>query len=105
MNDHTERTEPGHGAERPAGDEQHPGDERQHVWDKPSNVKLLFNGFYALCAIVVVLELVIPPEDHHAWERLPAFYPIYGFVGIVVLVLIAKQMRRALMRPEDHYDE
>ncbi len=80
-------------------------DERQHVWDKPRNVKLLFNVFYALCAIVVVLELVIPLHEAHAWERLLAFYPLYGFVGIVILVLIAKQMRRALMRPEDYYDE
>ena len=77
---------------------------RQHFWDKPGNVKLLFNAFYALCAAVVVLDLVITREDHHPWERLLAFYPLYGFVGIVVLVLIAKQMRRVLMRPEDYYD-
>lgn len=80
-------------------------DEREHFWDNPRNVKLLFNVFYALCATVVILDLVIPREDHHAWERLREFYPLYGFFGIVVLVLIAKQMRRVLMRPEDHYDE
>ena len=78
--------------------------ERQHVWDNPRNVKLLFNGFYALCAILVVLDLVIPREGHHSWERFLEFYPVYGFVGIVVLVLIAKVMRRVLMRPEDYYD-
>ncbi|HIF05849.1 MAG TPA: hypothetical protein EYQ64_02555 [Gemmatimonadetes bacterium] len=74
--------------------EQPPADERQHVWDKPGNVKLLFNVFYALCVIFAVLGLVIP-----------AFYPVYGFVGIVALVFIAKQMRKVLMRPEDYYDE
>ncbi len=95
MNDHPEQAEHGQGGS--------PG-ERQHVWDNPRNVKLLFNGFYVLCAIVVVLDLVIPREEHHAWESLLAFYPLYGFVGIVVLVLIAKQMRRVLMRPEDYYD-
>ena len=79
-------------------------DERQHVWDNPRNVKRLFNVFYAACAIVVVLELVITLEEHHSWERFFAFYPFYGFVGIVVLVLIAKLMRRVLMRPEDYYD-
>jgi len=80
------------------------GDERQHFWDNPRNVKLLFHGFYVLCAILVVLDLVITREDHHSWERVVAFYPLYGFVGIVVLVLIAKLMRRVLMRPEDYYD-
>ncbi len=79
-------------------------DGRQHVWDNPRNVKLLFNAFYLLCALVVVLDLVLQRHETHPWERLLEFYPLYGFVGIVVLVLIAKQMRRALMRPEDYYD-
>jgi hypothetical protein len=96
MNEHTEHPVRGEGGAPP---------EREHVWDKPRNVKLLFNVFYAVCAILVVLDLVIPRDDHHAWERLPEFYPLYGFVGIVVLVLIAKLMRRVLMRPEDYYDE
>ncbi len=94
----------GHGRADPHGRV----DERQHVWDNPRNVKLLFNVFYALCAIVLVLDpvlgLVIDRHRGHAWESLLGFYPFYGFVGIVVLVLIAKLMRRALMRPEDYYD-
>ncbi len=95
MSEHTEHSVHGEGRA---------SDERQHVWDNPRNVKLLFNVFYAVCAIVVVLDLVIDRHRDHPWESLLAFYPFYGFVGIVVLVLIAKQMRRVLMRPEDYYD-
>ena len=40
----------------------------------------------------------------HAWEALPGFYPIYGFIACALLVLIAKQMRKPLMRKEDYYD-
>ncbi len=97
--------------EQPGGGEGGGGresDQRRHVWDKPENVKLLFSVFYALCVILVVLDpllgLVIDRHRDHAWESWPAFYPIYGFFGIVVLVLIAKLMRRVLMRPEDYYD-
>ena len=83
-------------------------EERQHVWDNPRNLKLLFNVFYALCVTLVVvdplLDLVIDRHRGHTWESLIAFYPLYGFFGIVVLVLIAKVMRRVLMRPEDYYD-
>ena len=83
-------------------------DDRQHVWDNPKNVKLLFRVFYALCIVLVVLDplldLVIDRHRGHAWESLIAFYPFYGVLGIVVLVLIAKLMRRILMRPEDYYD-
>ena len=100
MNEHTDQADHGQGGAL---------DERQHVWDNPRNVKRLFNVFYALCAILVVLDplldLVIDRHRNHAWESWPAFYPLFGFVGIVVLVLIAKLMRRVLMRPEDYYDE
>ncbi|MCH7932983.1 MAG: hypothetical protein IIC36_03215 [Gemmatimonadetes bacterium] len=67
-------------------------------------MKLLFNVLFALCAVVVVLDLLIHRHEVHPWERLVAFYPLFGFVGIVILVGIAKQMRRVLMRPEDYYD-
>jgi len=90
----------GHGRADPHGRV----DEGQHVWDNPRNVKLLFSVFYALCAVVLVLELVIERHEVHSLVRFFAFYPFYGFVRIVVLVLIAKLMRRALMRPEDYYD-
>ena len=44
-------------------------DERQHVWDNPRNVKLLFNVFYALCVILVVLGLIprqeVPSHEGH----------------------------------------
>ena len=83
-------------------------DERQHVWDNPRNVKLLFNVFYAACAIVLVFDpllgLVIDRHRGHAWESMLGFYPLYGFFGIVILVLVAKLMRAVLMRPEDYYD-
>ena len=82
MNEHIEHPVPG-GEGAP--------DEREHVWDKPRNVKLLFNVFYACCVILVVLDFVIPRHNVHDWENLLAFYPLYGFVGIWLLVLIAKQ--------------
>jgi len=41
----------------------------------------------------------------HAWEALPGFYALFGFVACVVLVLIAKEMRKVLMRDEDYYDD
>ena len=76
----------------------------RRVWDRRRDVELVLDVVYAVCAIVVVLDLVIPRVGHHNWERIVEFYPLYGFFGIVVLVPIAKLMRRVLMRPEDYYD-
>ena len=75
-----------------------------HFFDKPRNVKRLFTAFYILCAVLVVAGFVVELEHHHPWENLQAFYPLYGFVGIVVLVYVAKLLRRIVMRPEDYYD-
>ena len=32
------------------------------------------------------------------------FYAFFGFIACVALVLIAKQLRRVLLRREDYYD-
>ena len=110
MSEHTPR---GHGTPQDEGTPEGygaphghrtPTDERQHVWDNPRNVNRLFNVFYACCVILVLLDFMIQRHNVHDWENLFAFYPLYGFVGIWILVLIAKQMRRLLMRPEDYYE-
>ncbi|KZY65709.1 hypothetical protein A3737_35850, partial [Oleiphilus sp. HI0065] len=61
--------------------------------------------FYVICGLLVVADFVVHRHIYHEWEKIPAFYAIYGFVGCVVLVLIAREMRKFLMRGEDYYDE
>ena len=80
-----------------------PGEEPR-FFDKPENVRRTMWALYAICAILVVADFIAHRHIYHPWESLPAFYPIYGFVGIVVLVLLAKQLRRVVMRDEDYYD-
>ena len=78
--------------------------EKTHFFDKPENVQRCLKVFYALCVLLLVLDFVIHRHTYHPWENLPVFYPLYGFVGCVVLVLIAKWMRTFLMRDEDYYE-
>lgn len=73
-------------------------------FDKPENVQKMLRVFYAICALLVILDFVLHRHVYHSWENLPAFYPLYGFVGCVVLVVIAKWMRTFLMRDENYYD-
>lgn len=77
---------------------------KQHLFDNPKNVKRLMTVFYAICALLVVLDFVIKRKIYHSWENLWGFYPIYGFVGCVVLVFVASWMRTFLMRPENYYE-
>lgn len=74
-------------------------------FDKPENVRKLLRVFYVICGLLVVVDFIVHRHIYHDWENIPAFYAIYGFVGCVVLVLIAKEMRKFLMRGEDYYDE
>ncbi|ACJ27738.1 hypothetical protein swp_0933 [Shewanella piezotolerans WP3] len=80
-------------------------EQKQYFFDNPKNTKWVMNIFYACCVLVVVLDFVINRHVYHSWENLPAFYPLYGFVGCVVLVVIARWMRTFLMRSEDYYDD
>ena len=78
--------------------------EKQHIFDKPRNVNRLLRVFYAVCGLLFVLDFILHRHVYHSWENAPAFYAIFGFIACVALVLIAKEMRKVLMRKEDYYD-
>ncbi len=77
--------------------------EPEYFFDKPANVTLVLRVFYGLCALLLLLDLLLHRHVENEFERILAFYPIYGFAACVLLVMIAKQMRHFLMRDEDYY--
>ena len=79
-------------------------DEKTYLFDKPRNVSRLLLGFYVICGGLFLADFIAHRHTAHPWEGIPGFYAIYGFVACVVLVLIAKEMRKVLMRKEDYYD-
>ena len=79
-------------------------EERQHIFDNPRNLKRLLWVFYAVCAVLLLLDVVHHRHMIHSWEHLWGFYGIFGFLACVALVLIAKELRKILMRTEDYYD-
>ena len=78
--------------------------ERRYWLDDRGNVDRLVRGFYAFCALLLLLDLFVPKHGPFAIERLFGFYALFGFAACVTLVLVAKQLRRVLMRPEDYYE-
>ena len=79
-------------------------DSEEHFFDKPGNVRRVLLTLYAICAVLLLLDVILHRHVVHPWEWLWGFYPLYGFVGCVILVLVAKWMRTFLMRSEDYYD-
>ena len=41
----------------------------------------------------------------HPWEHGLFFYALYGFVGISLLIVLSKGLRRLVMRREDYYGD
>ena len=78
--------------------------EKQYWLDDPRNVSRLVYGFYALCGVMLAIDVFVPKHGPFAVEHYFGFYGVYGFFACVALVLIAKQLRRVLMRSEDYYD-
>ncbi len=75
-----------------------------HLFDNPRNVRWLVRGLMIACVVLFGLDLVIHRHLEHPWEAVFGFYGLYGFVACVLLVLLAKEMRKLIMRPEDYYE-
>jgi hypothetical protein len=78
--------------------------EKSYWLDVPGNVDRLVRGFYVICGILLAIDVFVPKHGSFAVEHVYGFYGIFGFVACVALVLIVKQLRRVLMRPENYYD-
>jgi hypothetical protein len=72
--------------------------------DHPQNVDRLVRGFYVSCGGVLLLDVFVPRHGPFAFEHTWGFHAGFGLVACVTLVLVAKQLRKVLMRPEDYYD-
>lgn len=79
-------------------------DQRRYWLDHPENQRKVRVTLYAVCALLLALDFFIHRHVEVAAERFWGFYPAFGFVACALLVLIAKEMRKVLMRKEDYYD-
>ena len=77
----------------------------QGFFERPKNIQWMLRIFYGLCAFFVLMDFVVHRHVETAIEKVPAFYAAYGFVACVILVLLATQMRKLVMRNENYYDE
>ena len=77
---------------------------KKYWLDKPRNVKKLLIILYVVCALLLLTDVFYHKHAIISLEESFGFYGIYGFVACVILVLVAKEMRRLLGREEDYYE-
>nr|WP_042186742.1 hypothetical protein [Kibdelosporangium sp. MJ126-NF4]CEL17512.1 hypothetical protein [Kibdelosporangium sp. MJ126-NF4]CTQ91261.1 hypothetical protein [Kibdelosporangium sp. MJ126-NF4] len=79
-------------------------DDKPRWLDEPRNVTRVVYGLAALCGLALVADLLYGKHPHFGVEGWFGFYPVYGFIGSVGLVLSAKWLRRFLRRDESYYE-
>ncbi len=81
-----------------------PPDEKKYWLDDLGNVRKVLWALYIACGVLVALDLFYVKHTEFAFEGWFGFFGVYGFVCCVLLVLIAKELRKIISRPEDYYD-
>lgn len=75
------------------------------IFDKPENVRRLRIGFFIALILVLVAEAFVEMHGEFPVEHFYGFYAVYGFISYVLLIFVAKVLRKILMRREDYYDD
>jgi len=79
---------------------------KKKYWlDEPSSRKKLIRRFSVFCVLLFFLDSVYHKHVHFPIEKTFGFYAFFGFIGCVGIVLLAKELRKVLMRKENYYDE
>ena len=71
--------------------------------EQPRNVDRIVHSLYTICAVVLLLDFIVPRHEHLHFAQWWGFYGWYGLISCVGLVIVAKGMRRVVMRPENYY--
>lgn len=83
-------------------------DEKKYWLDHPKTPDRAFWGLAAVCALLVVGEVVLAllhlRHGHFGFDAWVGFFGVFGFVAFFLIVLAGKHLRKVLMREEDYYD-
>ena len=82
-----------------------PREDKTYWLDQPGNVNKLVYGLYGVCALLFLLDFFYHKHTSFLFEGWLGFFAWFGFIACVVLVLVAKQLRKVLRRGEDYYDD
>ena len=78
---------------------------KKRYWlDKKANITKIYIALWTIGILLILADFVIHRHEDFKTAELFGFYGAYGFVGCVILVLVAKVLRKIVMRNEDYYD-
>ena len=81
-----------------------PPHERSGWFARKENMTKLLRGLYVVCALAVASEFLVHRHAEVGADGLFGFYALFAFGSSVILVLVARLLRKLVMRSEDYYD-
>jgi len=78
--------------------------EKEPFFDRPEVIQWSLRIFYICCVILLVLDFIVHRHIYTDIEKIPAFYALFGSISCAALLLIAKLVRKLLMRDEEYYE-
>ena len=73
------------------------------MFDNPKNVQRLLRFFFLSLVVLLIADFFIHKHPYFYFEGAPEFFATYGFVSCVLLIFMAKGLRRLLKRDENYY--
>ena len=79
-------------------------DGKKYWLDDSRNIDRLFWGLVVVCVALALADLVVHRHAYFGFDGWFNFYGFFGFAAFWCIVIIGKNLRRFLWRPEDYYD-
>jgi hypothetical protein len=70
-------------------------------FDDPVHVRRFLRVFFVSLLVLLAVDPFVHKHGAFPWEETPGFFAAYGYVSCVLLVLVAKLLRRVIRRDED----
>jgi hypothetical protein len=90
----------------------HPTETDDQTWwiARPENTEKIWRTLVFVCISLVLVDFVYHGFFHEkhgyfVFETAVAFHAGYGFGAFVFVVLLGKELRKLIMRPENYYDD
>ena len=77
---------------------------KRYWLDDMRNVRKIFWALVLVCGVLLLADAVYEKHVILSFENWFGFYGLFGFFVSFALVLVARELRKVLMRDEDYYD-
>ena len=77
---------------------------RRFIWtDSPEKVSFAVKCLMGLCVVLFLADFVIHRHSYLSVEAWYGFYSVAGFTAFTMIVLLAKALRKLILRDESYY--